>query len=126
MGAGRSDTTLVAGLFRLSALLLGDAPHKARQANPHGFFEDREGNSINEALLASCLPQRVESGVCGRGHDVPGHSRPVQPHQSRSGQGGDLFESSLLLLHTAGLVGGPGAWSLEHACTTSVYFVIKW
>ena len=24
------------------------------QANPHGFFEDREMNSINEALLASC------------------------------------------------------------------------
>ena len=75
LGAGRSGTSLVAGLFRRSGLYMGDAPYKSRQANPHGFFEDREVNSINEALLASCLPQRVESGVCGHGHDVPGEGQ---------------------------------------------------
>lgn len=75
LGAGRSGTSLVAGLFRRSGLYMGDAPYKPRQANPHGFFEDREVNSINEALLASCLPQRVESGACGHGHDVPGEGQ---------------------------------------------------
>ena len=75
LGAGRSGTSLVAGLFRRSGLYMGDAPYKPRQANPHGFFEDREVNSINEALLASCLPQRIESGVCGHGHDVPGEGQ---------------------------------------------------
>ena len=75
LGAGRSGTSLVAGLFRRSGLYMGDAPYKSRQANPHGFFEDREVNSINEALLARCLPQRVESGACGHGHDVPGEGQ---------------------------------------------------
>jgi len=75
LGAGRSGTSLLAGLFRRSGLHMGDAPYRPRQANPHGFFEDREVNSINEALLASCLPQRVESGVCGHGHDVPGEGQ---------------------------------------------------
>lgn len=75
LGAGRSGTSLLAGLFRRSGLHMGDAPYRPRQANPHGFFEDREVNSINEALLAGCLPQRVESGVCGHGHDVPGEGQ---------------------------------------------------
>ena len=75
LGAGRSGTSLLAGLFRRSGLHMGDAPYKPRQANPHGFFEDREVNSINEALLASCLPQRVESGACGHGYDVPGEGQ---------------------------------------------------
>jgi hypothetical protein len=75
LGAGRSGTSLVAGLFRRSGLYMGDAPYKARQANPHGFFEDREVNSINESLLASCLPQRVASGAWGHGHDVPGEGQ---------------------------------------------------
>lgn len=75
LGAGRSGTSLVAGLFRRSGLYMGDAPYKPRQANPHGFFEDREVNSINEALLARCLPERIESGPCGSGHDVPGEGQ---------------------------------------------------
>jgi len=75
LGAGRSGTSLVTGLFRRSGLHMGDSAYLPRQANPHGFFEDREVNSINEALLARCLPQRVESGACGHGHDVPGEGQ---------------------------------------------------
>jgi hypothetical protein len=75
LGAGRSGTSLLTGLFRLSGLHMGDAPYAPRQANPHGFFEDREVNSINEALLARCLPQRVDPGACGHGHDVPGEGQ---------------------------------------------------
>jgi len=75
LGAGRSGTSLVTGLFRGSGLYMGEQPYLPREANPHGFFEDREVNSINEDLLASCLPQRVESGPCGHGHDVPGQGQ---------------------------------------------------
>lgn len=75
LGAGRSGTSLLAGLFRRSGLHMGDAPYRPRQANPHGFFEDREVNAINEAILAGCLPQRLESGPCGHGHDVPGEGQ---------------------------------------------------
>ena len=75
LGAGRSGTSLLTGLFRLSGLHMGDAPYAPRLANPHGFFEDREVNSINEGLLARCLPQRVDPGACGHGHDVPGEGQ---------------------------------------------------
>lgn len=75
LGAGRSGTSLLAGLFRRSGLHMGDAFYRSREANPHGFFEDREVNSINEDLLASCLPPRVDSGACGHGHDVPGEGQ---------------------------------------------------
>ena len=56
LGAGRSGTSLLAGLFRHSGLFMGDAAYRSRAANPHGFFEDREVNAINEALLAPLLP----------------------------------------------------------------------
>lgn len=75
LGAGRSGTSLLAGLFRLSGLNMGEAFYRPRQANPHGFFEDREVNAINEALLANCLPRRVATGACGHGHDVPGEGQ---------------------------------------------------
>lgn len=59
LGAGRSGTSLLAGLFRHSGLFMGDAAYRSRAANPHGFFEDREVNAINEALLAPLLPTPV-------------------------------------------------------------------
>lgn len=62
LGAGRSGTSLVAGLFRHSGLFMGDSPYRPREANPHGFFEDREVNAINEALLAPLV-----SGSLGEG-----------------------------------------------------------
>lgn len=56
LGAGRSGTSLLAGLFRHCGLFMGDSAYRSRAANPHGFFEDREVNAINEALLAPLLP----------------------------------------------------------------------
>lgn len=56
LGAGRSGTSLLAGLFRSSGLFMGAQAYKSREANPHGFYEDREVNGINEALIASLLP----------------------------------------------------------------------
>lgn len=71
LGAGRSGTSLLAGLFRRSGLFMGDGAYRSRAANPHGFYEDREVNAINEALLAPLLPPPPEPGA-GYGHDVPG------------------------------------------------------
>lgn len=75
LGAGRSGTSLLAGLFRHSGLFMGDAGYKPREANPTGFFEDREVNAINEALLAPLLPP--SAGSCGErdAPDVPGEGQ---------------------------------------------------
>lgn len=67
LGAGRSGTSLLAGLFRRTGLFLGDSSYRPRPANPHGFFEDRQVNAINEALLAPLLPPG--------GADVPGEGQ---------------------------------------------------
>lgn len=47
---------MLAGLFRNSGLFMGDSFYLCRDANPLGFFEDREVNAINEALLFPLLP----------------------------------------------------------------------
>jgi hypothetical protein len=77
LGAGRSGTSLLAGLFRHSGLFMGDAGYKPRDANPHGFFEDREVNAINEALLAPLLPTpgSLPEAAWGYGADVPGEGQ---------------------------------------------------
>lgn len=55
LGAGRSGTSLVAGLFRNTVLYMGDNSYLPRPANPNGFFEDRGINSINEAIICQIL-----------------------------------------------------------------------
>ncbi|QNI69365.1 sulfotransferase [Cyanobium sp. NS01] len=63
LGAGRSGTSLLAGLFRRSGLFMGEAsPYKPRAANPLGFFEDREVNAINEDLLGPLVPPPLGEG----------------------------------------------------------------
>lgn len=62
VGAGRSGTSLLAGLFRKSGLFMGDAHYLPREANPTGFFEDREVNDINESLLASSTGSKLGQG----------------------------------------------------------------
>lgn len=74
LGAGRSGTSLLAGLFRHSGLFMGDSAYRSRTANPHGFFEDREVNAINEALLAPFLPPPAEPSAA-YGQDVPGEGQ---------------------------------------------------
>lgn len=77
LGAGRSGTSLLAGLFRRSGLFMGESTYKLRPSNPHGLFEDREVNAINEALLASLLPAPPLRSADGLedGQDVPGEGQ---------------------------------------------------
>jgi len=75
LGTGRSGTSLAAGLFRRQPIFMGDNLLKSSEANPHGYFEDREVNAINEALIAPLVPthQGAHSGdYC---QDIPGDSQ---------------------------------------------------
>lgn len=58
LGSGRSGTSMLAGLFRQAGYFMGDQHVPPREANPLGFFEDREINAINEELLSSVTPPR--------------------------------------------------------------------
>lgn len=57
LGAGRSGTSMVAGLFQHTGYFMGSRLMATRPANPRGFFEDLEVNGINEELLASVTPR---------------------------------------------------------------------
>jgi MoaA/NifB/PqqE/SkfB family radical SAM enzyme/tetratricopeptide (TPR) repeat protein len=61
LGSGRSGTSLAAGLFARAGYFMGDALYEPRDANPKGFFEDAEVNSINEELIAA-LPAEARHG----------------------------------------------------------------
>jgi hypothetical protein len=50
---------MVAGCFAAAGYFLGDDLWDARDANPKGFFEDREINEINEDLLEPVVPRRL-------------------------------------------------------------------
>jgi hypothetical protein len=49
---------MVAGALSKSGYFMGDDLVPARASNPKGFFEDREVNGINEALIAQVVPKR--------------------------------------------------------------------
>ncbi len=52
LGSGRSGTSLLAGSLRDAGYYMGERLIPPSEDNPKGFYEDREINSINEALLA--------------------------------------------------------------------------
>jgi len=58
LGSGRSGTSMVAGCLSKAGYFMGDDLWDARDSNPHGFFEDREVNEINEELLEPVVPKR--------------------------------------------------------------------
>ena len=58
LGSGRSGTSLLAGSLARAGYHVGDDLIPASDANPTGFFEDREVNAINEMLLAQVTPAR--------------------------------------------------------------------
>lgn len=64
LGAGRSGTSLLAGLFGNSCYFAGDNLWPVTKANPAGYFEDAEINSINEDLLDKVVPWRPR-GIIG-------------------------------------------------------------
>jgi hypothetical protein len=49
---------MVTGCFAKSGYFMGDNLWDEREANPKGFFEDREVNEINEDLLEPVVPKR--------------------------------------------------------------------
>jgi Sulfotransferase family len=55
MGAGRSGTSMAAGLFRESGAYMGESFHPPRAANRFGFFEDGQINAINDQILLRML-----------------------------------------------------------------------
>lgn len=66
LGAGRSGTSLTAGLVASAGRHhLGDRLLAANPSNPMGYYEDAEVNAINEELLAPLLPHRPEGPAGG-------------------------------------------------------------
>lgn len=65
LGAGRSGTSMVAGTLAASGYRTGTRLWAPTDANPKGFHEDREVNTINERLLARHTPW-VPPGRMGR------------------------------------------------------------
>ena len=61
MGAGRSGTSLLAGMISRVGYHAGAELYEPRDSNPKGFFEDAEINSINERLLEPVVPE-LEAG----------------------------------------------------------------
>lgn len=55
LGAGRSGTSMTAGLFSKAGYYLGDNYLGKCHSNPKGFFEDREINQINEDILNTAV-----------------------------------------------------------------------
>jgi len=58
LGSGRSGTSMLAGSLASAGYYMGEHLYAPRSSNPKGFFEDREVNDINEALIAQVTPAR--------------------------------------------------------------------
>lgn len=63
LGSGRSGTSMIAGALANSGFYLGEKSNYLgeNKANPKGFFEDFEVNTINEDILQLSLPRIPES-----------------------------------------------------------------
>lgn len=61
MGSGRSGTSLAAGVLAGAGYFMGETLLPATEANPKGYFEAREVEAVNEALVKTMLkPTRQE------------------------------------------------------------------
>lgn len=56
LGAGRSGTSLVAGLLNDAGYFPGERLIPPSEANPTGYFEDLDVNALNDELLRPLLP----------------------------------------------------------------------
>ena len=66
LGSGRSGTSMTGGLFSESGYFMGNKLIPPRDANPKGFYEDREINDLNEEILDTYLPSRPKIRFFGR------------------------------------------------------------
>lgn len=73
VGAGRSGTSMLAGMLAHSGVNLGSDLHPANQWNPKGFFEDRGTTDINEQILQPYI---------GEGNQVQQLARRLQPGEA--------------------------------------------
>lgn len=62
-GSGRSGTSMLAGLFSECGYYQGEELYSPRDANPKGFFENWEINSLNERIIKSSLEAKFEKSV---------------------------------------------------------------
>jgi hypothetical protein len=58
LGAGRSGTSMLAGLVHGSGYFMGEALLEPTSANPKGYFESQEINSLTDELIASVVRVR--------------------------------------------------------------------
>jgi hypothetical protein len=58
LGAGRSGTSLAAGILSQAGYFMGENLYSADHGNPKGYFESWQLNSINEDLLTKTIPSR--------------------------------------------------------------------
>jgi hypothetical protein len=65
LGSGRSGTSMLAGMLHAAGYHMGEELLPPTSSNPHGYFEDRAINEINEDLLVQVQPVRP-SGARGR------------------------------------------------------------
>jgi hypothetical protein len=52
LGSGRSGTSLLGGILHQSGYYMGERLYQPNESNPKGFFENKEINGINEAILS--------------------------------------------------------------------------
>lgn len=60
LGSGRSGTSMVAGLLAGASYNMGRRHIEPNEANPKGYFEDKEINDLNEAILDRYCKTRPE------------------------------------------------------------------
>ena len=58
LGAGRSGTSMLAGVMNGSGYFMGDTLLEPTSANPKGYFESQEINSLNDQIMSSVVRVR--------------------------------------------------------------------
>ncbi len=76
LGTGRSGTSMVAATFRSSGAFMGDQLLPSTPSNPHGYYEDRGINRLNNDLIRRLLGRpflgwRIRQKVFRTVHTVP-------------------------------------------------------
>jgi hypothetical protein len=61
LGCGRSGTSMIAGSLAGAGYYMGEHLVEPRECNPKGFWESRQINQINEAIMVDAVPLRPEA-----------------------------------------------------------------
>jgi hypothetical protein len=71
LGAGRSGTSMVAGTLADAGYYMGDTMMSATDANPKGYFESREVETVNDGLVATMLQPSRRERLLTLGRGIP-------------------------------------------------------